>query len=383
MTQRKIILISIVIIVVALSTSVFLFQPNIEEESISISHADKIISECKISIDCVIDSLRALEKTEEKSVIIATFHDLVSNYEESVNYCHSYAHHLSRYLMVYVGDVTETISYLDRKCGGSLFHGVVEQYFISQQLNKVDPAEIEINSICPENQKNPYDVKKLECIHGIGHGLYIIYHSDVFEAVERCDVFDAGWEQDRCAAGIFMENQVVFYEDEEGDFKEDDLLYPCNQIDSKYAPACYGFQAYYIIQNKLNVSRSIPECDKIIPEEFVKFCYAGIGGQMSRIVFDNLTKSFEICSNGQPQYQKYCFTGIAFAIADHRGIDRTFEYCKIVPEFAKYDCYNELGKWIAMFDITTDARSEQCSKAENDEYYQICINADVSATRFV
>ena len=96
---------------------------------------------------------------------------------------------------------------------------------------------------------------------------------DVFLAVSRCEEFEPEWEQLSCSKGVFMENVGQLGGGPAGgDFSKDDLFFPCNKLEAKFALGCYNFHASYILfKNNYDVEKSFKHCDKIIPEEFIKY----------------------------------------------------------------------------------------------------------------
>jgi len=368
------------IIIAAILTLTIIFF-SLQEESTFQSYADQIISECGDDINCTIDSLRKVSEEKDKDLFIQTFNEVISKYEKIENYCHEKPHHLAYFFYDYVGNVTEAISYVDRKCGGSVYHGIVERFFVTQASKGISVDEIQITNVCPEDSNNPNDVDRLECIHGIGHGLTKIF--GVPAALDRCNEFDPGWDHQRCGSGIFMENQVVYYNSKEGYFDENDIYFPCNKIDEEFAPYCYNYQSSYILsKNNFVIAQSFRVCDEVTPEKFVKFCYEGVGRQMAQVVFEDMKRGEIICNQGQATYQPYCHTAIALAFADHKSLEEGLEYCKIAPEDAKFHCYNELGRWIGMINSSDEFRVEKCSMAENEEYFDVCVQAKTESLRF-
>ena len=77
------------------------------------------------------------------------------------------------------------------------------------------------------------------------------------------------------------------------------------------------------------------------------------------------------CLAGNPNYQTYCLGGIESKILDERGIDKGFEFCKIIPEKSKYDCYTLIGDWIRSY--SSSDLKKACSSAESGKYYEICV----------
>ena len=65
------------------------------------------------------------------------------------------------------------------------------------------------------------------------------------------------------------------------------------------------------------------------------------------------------------------------ALINERGIDESFEFCKLIPEEFKPDCYDGMGKWIVMLHATDEGRESDCSKAENSEYVDVCVKASL------
>ncbi len=363
-------------VIVGVSSSVYFFLDG-NNEVTNNSYADKIMLDCKTNVDCAIDYLRDVSQNEEKSTVLATFDDLISKYETSVRYCHIQGHHMGMYLYDYIGDLPQALSYVDQRCAGSIIHGVIQGYFM-KNFNSTNQSEIDVKRICPLMSDNPYDIKRWECLHGMGHGLMATYNYDVFLAVQNCEELEPGWEQTSCAKGIFMENQNVHKKSGKGTFDENDLFFPCNKVDVKFMPSCYNYHASYLFSKSgFSINNTFMECEKIIPEEFAKYCYFGIGRQLSVRAFDDVESSFSICPSGKPHYQSYCFAGLTLVILDLKGTDQAFKYCKFFPEHAKSDCYDVVGKWIQMLHETDEEKKLECTKAENSYYFEVCMKADL------
>jgi len=141
------------------------------------------------------------------------------------------------------------------------------------------------------------------------------------------------------------------------------------------------FRTYLLIQ-KGSASQSFKECDKIVPEEFVKYCYYGMGRLLSILVFDDVESSIPICKKGSSEYHSYCFAGMVMTLVNNRGIDQGFEYCKIVPEENKEGCYDGLGKWLYMLYSSEAERIDGCSKAE-EAYYEVCNKANLESLKLL
>ena len=321
-------------------------------------------------------ALQDLSKDEEQSIVLETINDLLLKMEDTNNFCHSYGHHLGEFLFDYVRDVNQAFSSSDQVlCGGATYHGIVQNFMISEVTeNNISPTEIDISEICPEDSEHPHAIERWECLHGIGHGLTITHDYDIFAAVERCNEFEHGWESVSCAKGLFMENVNNYYRTGIGTIKEDDVLFPCNTVDEKFAPPCYHYQVTHISKIKNgDVIEMFEECNKI--PNFAKYCYRGMGKALAPTIYFDKDKS-ATCLIPPIKFQTDCYKGVAMLFADNRSTEEALGFCKIIPEEFKMDCYGEVGKWIHMVYSTEEDRQEECSKAEKP-YFDVCINSSL------
>jgi len=368
-------IITLIAVIVILPISIYLFYQDMEKPD---SYSVQILNECGTDSKCILNSLTDIAKTEDQNTVLKTYHDILQVYDEIAFYCHPEAHHLAMFLYEYAGNLPQALEFADQKCGGSQYHGVVEAFFADQRVKETDLQTIELRTLCPRGD-SPYSNLQRQCTHGVGHGL-VIFYNDIIEAHQHCDEFELPREQESCAKGTFMQNVVQYLEFEDSDFDDDDLYYPCSAVDSKYLPPCYLYHSTYILgENLFDVSKSFEDCDDVTPEEYVRYCYAGVGRQMAPNAFHDVQEAFIVCEKGQPQYQSYCFTGLGLTLLNHLGNDKAFEYCKILPIEIKGNCYDQVGVVIGLFSETTQEWSEECSKAESEEYYEICINANLES----
>jgi len=364
----------IITIVGVVSLSIYFFSDS-KKDTVN-SYANQILAECGNKVNCAKAFLTSISERENRGSVLATLSDLISSYEKSEVYCHVQAHHLGMFLYDYIGDLHVALSYVDQRCAGAMYHGVIQRFFMTN-FEKADVVDIDIKGICPKNSDNPYSLERWECLHGIGHGLTESYNSDVLSAVQHCEDLEPGWEQISCSKGVFMEN-VNNYLSGGGNFDQDDPLFPCNKVNAQFVPACYNYHTGYIMaKNGISISEGFRECDKIVPEEFVKYCYFGLGRKLFAIASEDMNLALMICQLGQPKYQSYCYTGLVLIILDVKGTEQGFQYCKLLPEHNKVACYDALGKWIHMLYATDETREVECSNAEHIYYYEICVKASL------
>jgi len=337
-------------------------------------NARKILELCNIDEHCYVEALWDLaEQEQDDDIVFGAVEEIMSNVQRAGFYCHPQGHHIGGFLYAYTKDLPQALSVADRKCGGSMYHGIVEKYFLTEVLFEgANVEEVEIADLCDQLLDESESMIYLECVHGIGHGLAKSYDYDVFSAVKRCDEFETKDEQIFCYQGIFMENEVEYLETGNGAFDENDLLYPCNQLESKYSPYCYYYHTTYMLQKTNSIKEAFQLCDGIIVETQIQGCYIGIGRQLS-ILVNQMEELTHYCEMGDPKYQRYCFGGAVVVVADQRGLDNAFETCQTFPEKYLTDCYLFLGSWISDLNLTPEEINEECKKAGDLENYQACL----------
>jgi len=340
--------------------------------------APKIIKGCGEDSRCAVVELEKLVNNKAQKIsIIKTYYDLVDFYKRTDFSCHPESHHLSEFLYGYLGNVTQTLEYNDPLwCGGGNYHAIVYSHIQSQVvLNGIDPSNVDISTICPNDPENEPTISRWECLHGIGHGLTKINNFDAFSAIERCEEFENDWERVSCSKGLFMENVNNYYDKGQGTISKNDLFFPCNQLDQKLSPPCYHYQARHVYnQNGYNFKSAFIECEKA-PQGFEKYCYRGLGNKMGRNVQSNSDFS-KICLNAKPDSQEFCYLGIAMKYADNRSIKEALEFCETIPGKFKEACYGEVGKWIRMVYEKPYERLQACLVSNNMKYFDSCMDAN-------
>jgi len=351
-----------------------------------IYYSQQIFEKCEYDMHCVTEFLTNLTKENEKPVVMATLENTITLYhEKQVNArCHSIAHHLGEWVYGYTKNLDESFQYADPlSCGGGLYHGIFSNYFSILNFEDAMAEQVEVKHLCNGIEDNFYSLDMAHCLHGIGHGLLLLYDYDVFAAVQRCEEFNTNLEQNSCANGIFMQNVLKNFETDEGQFDQEDILFPCNEIKSHFTPTCYIWQGPYILkQRDFEVYSSFRECDNII-QEFIKYCYYGIGAELETDAAGKMELALRFCQAGEKlDYHKYCFRGMAMKTS-MVYLDSGFKFCSLAPEESKEECYDGLGYWIKLRHDSDEKRKRECSKAENTQYFEICMNAKIEGINYL
>ena len=357
-----------------------------KDVSPEIYYSKQIFEKCEYDMHCVVELLTDLTRNNEKPLVMATFTKIISLYhDKQVNSrCHSIAHHLGEWVYGYTKNLDESFKYADPfSCGGGLYHGIFENYFSILNFEGAMADQVEVKHLCNGIEDNFYSLNMAHCLHGIGHGLLLLYDYDVFDAVKRCEEFATDPEQNSCANGVFMQNVLKNFETDDGQFDDEDILFPCNEINSTFTPTCYIWQGPYILKkHDFEVYSSFRECDKIT-QEFIKYCYYGIGAELESDAAGKMELAWRFCQAGEKSdYHKYCFRGMAMKTS-MVYLDSGFKFCSLVPEQSKEECYDGLGYWIKLRHDSDEERKRECSKAENTQYFEICMNSKIEKISYL
>ena len=357
------------------------------------SYPAQILENCNDKLHCSVNAMQSIADNENREKVIATFEDLITLYEKETA-CHETAHHLGMWIYAYLDDYDESLKIAKQQCGGAVYHGVIQNFIMIEKFNGAQVEDIDIQSLCPENS-NPYSIERWQCLHGLGHGLAQLYEYDVLQAVSRCDEFKPGIEQISCSKGIFMQNLVHYFQTETGDYENtthshtagdfnEDRYYPCNSVPEKYSAPCYHYHVTYLGSlNDGNLKETFSECDDIVSEDMVKYCYYGFGRQLSAQSI-NIDELQLLCTIGErSEYHKYCLTGMMMTIINvNENPDLGFLFCGNISEQYREFCYEGLGRWVKMLHLDQTMQQAECEKA-GDEYAKVCLDADFDSIKLI
>jgi len=340
-------------------------------------NAKDILPTCGRDSNCLVNSLKYVSKTETQEVVLETLSEITDSLLKDGRMCHGIGHPLGKFLYAYKGDLAQALLLTDRTCGGSILHGIMQEYFKTMSLKDDGTSAINIASnVCNEIFDFPYSQMRRECAHGIGHGLVIANNFDGLTAMKKCGEFEDGFAHRACIEGASMEH-VTASVSNKGNFDEHNVLFPCSELDEKNEGACYTSHAKYIL-NKVKKSAydAFKECDKIQNENQLRYCYYGMGSIQGTVFKNELEKIVSTCQQGNVKYQTYCIEGAGIRLLDEIGMDQASELCNITPKMFKNDCYESLGQWIHTIYFTEEEIEKNCSQLTEAEYYQICIEAN-------
>jgi hypothetical protein len=284
------------------------------------------------------------------------------------------------------------------------YHGVVQAYFTGEG----DVDSTMVATLCDRIQgETGSRWLRFQCVHGIGHGLEMVWNWDLPRVLTGCDWLPSDWDRQGCYGGAFMENGMASmpgghhtparaieavqgktpagtadehagHEEHAGHMSDrgditfkmrdsTDLLYPCTVVEQRYRAVCYMLQGSVILGAVgSDFAKAATACDQA-QEDLRQNCYLSLGTAASGMTVQNTPKAIQLCSKGDPGYQPWCFVGVVKNYVDvTANPEDGFRFCEAVPAGNnKRQCYVAVGEQIHVLNPRdTAARRRGCERAK-------------------
>ncbi len=291
------------------------------------------------------------------------------------------------------------------------YHGVIQAALTSE--GSVDSARVA--QLCDQVEgTTPNRWLRFQCVHGLGHGLEMIWNWDLPKALTGCDWLVSGWDRESCYGGAFMENAVASmpgghhaparvlaardssgaakgddehagHEDHAepaaaGELAEHDLdpaaitfkmrdpddpLYPCTLVGPRYWQACYLMQGGMLVTYyNQNFTLAAEGCDRA-PLDVRHYCYLSMGTMASGITVQDGKRAARMCATGDPGYRPWCYVGVVknFIDVTANPVDG-IAFCRLLPPGRdKRQCYVAVGEQISILNASPEKRETACQAA--------------------
>ena len=220
--------------------------------------------------------------------------------------CHDRAHDVGRFAYEMYGAVAFAIS--SHECEAGAYHGATEALF---QRRGTANLEADVEIICGDTDVFFY---RLQCLHGVGHGLMAWTSYELFDALDLCDNLAKDRDQRACYSGVFMENVVGGLSGNMGHFTNyvsEDAHYPCNALDDRYVGPCYLFHSTRMLTLfEYDYGKVSGECS-VVPEFAVDDCFDSFGRDIAAITLGDPGGAIEMCGSHVPDLRNriFCLQG--------------------------------------------------------------------------
>ncbi len=336
-------------------------------------------------IPCYKQVLERIVRTEGTEQALDTLQQLSSVDPDVRHYSHPYTHHIGKVTFAHYTDAATAFAHCKDTFWSGCYHGVLEGY-VSQFPNL---APDDIASVCAGVQDPQRPIfMKFQCVHGLGHGLTMHFHHDLFKALTFCDALPTAWDQESCYGGAFMENVIWFqtgpHEDHDGHAEHaghdtraklldpSNPHYPCDAVDKRYQRSCYMMQTSAMLTfNGYDFAATFKECEKA-PADLVETCVRSLGRDVSGYTLTDAERVRTLCLLGPSHLIGQCFRG---AVKDfgytHASPQRSIGLCRVVDGPYKADCYSAVQEFLVAFHADQAKRDQECKSAD-EAYQSIC-----------
>ncbi len=303
------------------------------------------------------------------------------------------------------GDISSSFKQCSETFQSGCYHGIIQAYFAG--LDSIGATQA--NALCEPFRLNEADRWiRFQCVHGMGHGLTMLYAHDLPRGLAGCDLLTDGWDRHSCYSGAFMENIVnvqmphhpaselghnksasdsvddmAGMEGMEGMTKaastfkpidQTDPLYPCSVLPDRYSTACYEMQTSVMLyENHGDIAGAARNCDAA-PAAMRTICYASLGRDVSSYSGQNHADAIRMCGLGTGKYQPWCYRGLVKNIIDLNAQSNDgMRMCRDVQSpGSKAECYAAVGEEIWVLAPTPDGRFKMCLTSE-PAYLDACL----------
>jgi hypothetical protein len=310
---------------------------------------------------------------------------------------HQLAHAVGRYAMEKRKDLA-VIGECTPRFQSGCFHGVLEGYFL--QGGTIDRASVA--SVCAGRGVRGFE--RMECWHGLGHGLMVHHAGNFRQALDVCDGLQEAQPRRECQDGIFMERAIRAIgatainvgdgpgighahggEGHEGHASASRSAEPqggtglitakiaagreraelCSGLDAAHQPSCWAYQALVLLwEHWMSPPTALHGCDAA-PAGAVASCYQGFGKQMGGVTTGDVPRMIEACRQGNPAHVTDCLLGGVEYFTDlDWNIEPGIAFCRQVPDESKPRCYEMIGARLTLAHPDPEPVRAACRRVE-------------------
>ena len=276
--------------------------------------------------------------------------------------CHRVGHSMGAAALArFDDDVGEAFAQGSAVCSSGYYHGILEHSFAG-----VDDDELGETAagLCSGGPLTNDAFLAFQCRHGLGHGLMIETGYDLPLALDSCDALGSGTAQ-ACHDGVFMENFSSSYGVTSEWLHEDDLIYPCNDVDEERKYSCYIIVTGRMFDVLGSWRRTAEACRDSEPEwEYV--CFRSFGRDaISRNAYDQDVARRLCRLTGEMEGE--CVLSVALHIANEEAdLEGAGRFCRETPAPLRLHCYAGVGSTALVLLPDLEQRTKACERITSE-----------------
>jgi len=279
------------------------------------------------------------------------------------NGCHRIAHNIgSASLARYKGNVGRTFAEGSSTCASGYYHGVLSRALVNVKSYGASALGAVARGLCSGDEVQALAELEYQCLHGLGHGLMITTGYNLPTSLEVCDHLRGKWEATSCNGGVFMENFVTSYGAQSPWVRDDDPVYPCNQVAEEDKQTCYQLVTSRILRVIGVDWVKTAEICASVEKNWVLACFESYGRDVAGQAHRDPEEIRKLCAIARPYGgEREC---IRFAALDMVLNDKTGKQaaglCDGTTGGLRGSCYEAIGSLMARSRTTLVASQADC-----------------------
>jgi len=268
----------------------------------------------------------------------------------ATNDCHRIAHNIgSASLARYDGNVGRTFAEGSSTCASGYYHGVLSRALVNVKSYGASALGAVARGLCAGDEVRALAELEYQCLHGLGHGLMITTGYSLPTSLEVCDHLRGKWKATSCNGGVFMENFFTSYGAQSPWVREDDPVYPCNEVAEQDKQTCYQLVTSRILRViGVDWEQTARICASV-EKNWVASCFESYGRDVAGQTHRDPEEIRDICAVARPYGgEREC---IRFAALDMVANDKTglqaAGLCDRTAGDLRSACYEAIGSLMA------------------------------------
>jgi hypothetical protein len=328
------------------------------------------LEDCAGDFACLEQAFGNLAYREGPKPAITLFDRLMKSDDAVEGNCHRIVHSIgSAALARYEGNVAKAFAEGSASCWSGYYHGILERAFVDAELDELGPTA---RRLCDDEGIRKTDYLAYQCVHGLGHGLMIYTGYDLPLSLETCDDLATGWDQSSCTGGVFMENISSSYGFTSQWLKEDDPIYPCNDVAKRHKYYCYLMVTSRILSVNGYDWRDTAETCERVEKDWVAICFQSYGRDASGSTRQDSAQIVRLCRFAG-RWETDCIYGAARDITSNdAGASRARLLCERADTPLRDVCYDGIGTILRGLSASDDEVRSACAAATT-RYLSSCL----------
>jgi hypothetical protein len=267
------------------------------------------------------------------------------------------------------GNVAETFAEGSSTCWSGYYHGVLVRAFQDVHSFNANTLGAKSRALCADRQVRESSWLSYQCLHGLGHGLMITTGYRLPLSLDVCRRLATAWDRTSCQGGVFMENFVTSFGGQSPWVRDDDPLYPCNEVAERDKYTCYQQATTRIIRVVGLDWEKIAQSCAGAESRWVETCFGSFGQNASVQGFRKPERIVATCAVARPYGgEEECIRYAAMDIAGtYSGGNEASVLCDVSAAEFRGACYEAIGQMLRYLRSTKAARRAECRALTADE----------------